>query len=321
MRVRSLGRRRGLPRTAAEAQTPYVCHCKHVHYAEVDKAIRKGAKTMADIQRATTACTRCFGCRFELENMLRAAYGEAYHHETTITLPENAKRAKPPRAMYMPVFAGYRGYDVDTRVVVFNWEGPEEPIPFRADLSTLDGTRVQAIEHVVGPGASAVLDFSRERLDGLLPDGIGVVKLVLETEEVGSLRPYFHLITPTCISSTHEKKGPADPERLKERNYHWIFPIGRGRRDDEAYLFYTNTQTTPMEGQRLIWQSTGGTVEETPLPVIELGQSACIPLHERFQTLNAGEGGAVRLDPPLHAVAGFMLRHEPEAQLWRVQHL
>jgi bacterioferritin-associated ferredoxin len=302
-------------------QAPYVCHCKHVHYATVEKAIRKGARSMADIQRATSACTRCFGCRFELEEMLRSRYGDAYTHEQTITLPDRVKRTRLPRSMYMPVLAGFRGYDVDTRVIVFNWEGPKEPIPFRADLTTLDGARVQAIEHTVAPGSSAVIELGREHIGDLLPDGVGVIKLVLETEEVGSLRPYFHLITPTCISSTHEKKAPNKPDRLEQRNYHWIFPIGAGRRDDESYFFYTNTQTAPMEGQRLVWQSTGGTVEETELPTLELGQSACIPLHERFETLNNGEGGAVRLEPPLHAVAGFMLRHEPEAQLWRVQHL
>jgi bacterioferritin-associated ferredoxin len=320
-RVRRLGRRDSDVRTADETQAPYVCHCKHVHYADVQKAIRKGAKSMADIQRATTACTRCFGCRFELEEMLRAAYGDAYRHEATITLPDKVKRAGMPRSMYMPVLAGFRGYDVDTRVIVFNWEGPDEPIPFRADLMTLEGARVQATDHVVGPGASAVIEYGRSEVADLLPDGVGVVKLVLETEEVGSLRPYFHFVTPTCISSTHEKKGPDNPEKLKQRNYHWIFPIGRGSRADESYFFYTNTQTTPMEGQRLVWQSTGGTVESTELPVLEFNQSACIPLHERFATLNDGDGGAVRLDPPLHAVAGFMLRHEPEAQLWRVQHL
>jgi bacterioferritin-associated ferredoxin len=320
-RVRQLGRRDGAERAADATQAPYVCHCKHVHYADVDKAIRKGARSMADIQRATTACTRCFGCRFELERMLQDAYGDAYHRQSTITLPDGVRGTRLPRSMYMPVLAGFRGYDVDTRVIVFNWEGPAHPIGFRADLLTLDGTRVQAIEHSVASGSSAILDFRGDEAGSRLPGGVGVVKLILETEEVGSLRPYFHLLTPTCISSTHEKKGPADPAKLKERNYHWIFPIGKGRRNDEAYFFYTNTQAVPMEGQRLVWQSTGGAVESTELPTLEFSQSACIPLHERFETLNAGEGGAVRLDPPLHAVAGFMLRHEPEAQLWRVQHL
>jgi bacterioferritin-associated ferredoxin len=321
-RVRRFSRRDGeVVRTADETQAPYVCHCKHVHYADVEKAIRKGASSMADIQRATTACTRCFGCRYELEEMLRAAYGDAYRHEATITLPDRVKRVQLPRSMYMPVFAGFRGYEVDTRVIVFNWEGPEEPVGFRADLMTLDGTRISAVDHSVPSGASAVIDYTRATVGERLPDGVGVVKLVLEAEEVGSLRPYFHMLTPTCISSTHEKKGPDNPQKIKGRNYHWIFPIGRGKRDDESYFFYTNTQTTAMEGQRLVWQSTGGTVETTELPTLELNQSACIPLHERFETLNAGEGGAVRLDPPLHAVAGFMLRHEPEAQLWRVQHL
>jgi bacterioferritin-associated ferredoxin len=308
-------------RPAPDDYVGIVCHCRKVEYSSVRNVIRKGARTMADIQRTTSACTRCFGCRFELEQMLQDAYGDAYHRERTITLPEKIRRTRLPRSMYMPVFAGFRGYDIDTRVIVFNWEGAEHPIPFRADLTTFDGARVQAIEHAVASGHSAVIELGREQVGSLLPDGIGVLKLVLETEEIGSLRPYFHLITPTCISSTHEKKGPDNPEKIKDRNYHWIFPIGAGRRDDEAYFFFTNTQTTPMEGQRLIWQSTGGIVETTDLPSLEFGQSACIPLHERFETLNAGEGGAVRLDPPLHTVAGFMLRHEPEGQLWRVQHL
>ncbi len=309
------------PRSADEAQSEFVCHCKHVSYATVEKAIKKGASSMADIQRTTTACTRCFGCRFELEGMLKSAYGDAYKHEATITLPERLAKNRLPRPMYMPVLAGFRGYEVDTRVIVFNWEGPDEPIAFRADLLTCDGTRVQAIEHEVAPGGSTILDFRRDDVAEVLTDGVGVVRLVLETEEVGSLRPYFHFITPTCISTTHEKKAPSRPEVDKLRNYHWIFPVGAGRRDDESYFFCTNTQTTPMENQQLVWQSTDGVVERTDVPPLEIGQSACVPLHERFRTLNDGAGGAVRLEPTSHTVAGFMIRHEPGRQLWRVQHL
>jgi bacterioferritin-associated ferredoxin len=307
-------------RTADEKQSQFVCHCKHVPYRTVRRAIRGGAQSIADIQRATTACTRCFGCRFELEGLLKDAYGDAYRHETTISLPEKLAAVRLPRAMHMPVLVGFRDYDVDTRVIVFNWEGPKRPVGFRADLVTLDGTRVQALEHSVASGCSEVLEFRRDEVAPLLPDGIGVVKLVLDTEEIGSLRPYFQLVTPTCISSTHEKKGPARPDRDVARNYHWIFPVGAGRRNDESYFFCTNTQTMPM-GHRLVWQSNSGVTESTELPALEFGQSACIPLHERFETINSGQGGAVRLDPATHVVAGFMIRHEPETQLWRVQHL
>jgi bacterioferritin-associated ferredoxin len=308
-------------RSADEAQTDYVCHCKRVNYVTVERAIRKGASSIADIQRKTSACTRCFGCRYELEGMLKDAYGDAYRHETTIALPEKFAKVRLPRPMYMPVLSGFRGYDVDTRVIVFNIEGPERPVGFRADLLQMDGQRVEALQHTVGRGCSVVLDLSRERVGGLLPDGVGIVRLVLDTEEVGSLRPYFQFVTPTGITSTHEKKGPSKPQRQEDRSYHWIFPVGAGRRGDEAYFFCTNTQTLPMSGQRLVWQSNDGTSQSTDMPELEQNQSACVPLHEQLPALLSGEGGAVRLEPATHAVAGFMIRHEPEEQLWRVQHL
>jgi len=322
-RVRDLAGRRRPPveRSADEQQAPYVCHCKHVEYREVDRAIRRGARTIADLQRKTSACTRCFGCRFELEQMLRTAYGDAYTHEATITLPPGAGKTRIPRPMHMPVLAGFGGYDIDTRVIVFNWESAGAAVPFRVDLLKLDGERVRVWQRSVADGHSAIVDLSREVIGDALPDGVGVVKLVLETEAVGSLRPYFHFVTPTSITTTHEKKGPNRPEKQENRHYNWIFPIGAFDRPEEAYFFCTNTQTTPMLGQRLVWQTNGGAVAETPMPDLEFGQSAMVPLHERFPTLNSGEGGTVRLEPATHTVAGFMMRHEPEAQRWRVQHL
>jgi bacterioferritin-associated ferredoxin len=309
------------PRTGLEEQSQYVCHCKHVDYLTVEKAISRGASSIGDIQRKTSACTRCFGCRFELEGMLRAAYGDSYRHETTITLPDKLAKARLPRPMYMPVLAGFGGNAVDTRVIVFNLEGPDRPVAFRADLTTMAGERVQALEHTVARGASAVLDYSREAVGELLPDGVGVVKLVLETEEVGSLRPYFHFVTETGVTSTHEKKGPSKPQKQEDRSYHWIFPVGAAERDDEAYFFCTNTQTAPMTGQQLVWTSNTGVTEAAGLPTLEFGQSACVPLHEELPLFQSGEGGAVRLEPATHAIAGFLIRHEPERQLWRVQHL
>lgn len=309
-------------RAALESQAGFVCHCRRVEYGTVDREIQRGARSIADIQRATTACTRCFGCRFELERMLQAKWGERYVGEAAISLPSGLLPTREPRPMYMPVLAGFRGNEVDTRVIVFNLEGPPEPVHFRADLLRLDGERVAATHHVVADGHSAILDYSRSAVGELLPDGVGVVKLVLDVDAVGSLRPYFHFETPTCISSTHEKKGPNDPARKKDRNYHWIFPIGRSPVREEAYFFATNTQLHPMEGQRFVFETDAGVEQAAALPTLEFEQTSCFPLHEHFPALYDGsEHGAIRLDPAVHTVAGFMIRHEPEAALWRVQHL
>jgi bacterioferritin-associated ferredoxin len=324
-RLRDLtGRKPENGRSSDEAQTAFVCHCKHVEYQTVDKAIRRGARSIADIQRKTSACTRCFGCRFELERMLQDRLGEGYRHESTITLPKGFAKARVPRPMYMPVLAGFHGHDVDTRAIVFNidLEGGQGAVDFRADLVTLAGERVGVWQNTVGEGCSALIDLSREAIGDRLPEGVGVLKLVLEAEEVGSLRPYFQFVTPTSIGSTHEKKGPSRPEKETIRSYHWIFPIGRAARPEEAYFFCTNTQTAPMTGQRLVWQADGGESASAPVPDLEFGQSACVPLHEHFPAVYEGRtGGTVRLEPATHVVAGFMIRHDPEAQLWRVQHL
>ena len=310
-------------RVSTEEQAAYVCHCRHVEYTTVDRAIRSGARTIADLQRRTTACTRCFGCRFELEGMLRSALGTDYRHETTISLPEELrKKTKLPQPMYMPVLAGFAGAEIDTRVIVFNLEGPPAPVGFRADLLALDGSRVRVWKHSVVDGSSAVLDLSRREIGDVLPGGVGVVKLLLDADSVGSLRPYFHWVTPTSLTSTHEKKGPKNPERNSDRSYHWIFPIGPSARREDAYFFCTNTQTAPMAGQRLVWQSNSGHTSSSELPTLEFNQTAVVPLHEAFPDLTTTqEGGAVRLEPATHAISGFMIRVDPERQLWRVQHL
>jgi hypothetical protein len=77
-----------------------------------------------------------------------------------------------------------------------------------------------------------------------------------------------------------------------------------------------------MVGHRLIWQTDGGETATAPLPDLELSQSAFVPLHEHFPAIHEGTvSGTVRLDPATHVVAGFMVRHDVERQLWRVQHL
>lgn len=323
-RIRDLAARSQGNGAATDERTDYVCHCKRVEYRTVDKAIKRGARSIADLQRRTTACTRCFGCRFELESMLEARLGDRYRHVATISLPKDFASGRPPQPMYMPVLAGFRGYDVDTRVIVFNIDLEDDggAVDFRADLMTLDGERVDAIQHTVGKGHSAVLDLSREAIGDKLTDGVGLIRLVLEAEEVGSLRPYFQWVTPTSIGTTHEKKGARKPEKRQDRDYHWIFPIGRTSTPEEAYFFCTNTQMEPMTDQRFVWQTDAGEAESAPLPDLEFNQSVMFPLHDHFPTLYEGKAaGTVRLDPATHAVAGFMVRHDVERQLWRVQHL
>jgi NAD(P)H-nitrite reductase large subunit len=88
---RTIGRRRLqglLTRSGGETEANLVCHCRRVPYTTVEKAILRGAHSIADLQRKTTACTRCFGCRFELEGLLKAHLGDDYHHQTTIALPD-----------------------------------------------------------------------------------------------------------------------------------------------------------------------------------------------------------------------------------------
>lgn len=318
-RISRLFRRPGSPVVEVDdGRKGLVCHCRKVAYRSVREAIVTGDRTIADLQTSTGACTRCFGCRAELERMLKLHLGKRFRPQATVSLPAGVA-SMPVRPMYMPVLAGFQGASVDTRVVVFNWEGPEVPVTFRADLLRLDGVRVGAWEHVVDYGCSAVVDLSRQAIGELLPDGVGVAKVVLETESVGSLRPYFQFVTPTCISSTHEMKGFADPNAPRnDRKYHWVFPIGESTRLEEAYFFVTNTQMEPMPGE-LVWTGDNGETASTPTPTLRFDQSMCVPLHERLPLFTTG--GAVRLAPATHAVAGFMMRHEPERQLWRVQHL
>jgi bacterioferritin-associated ferredoxin len=301
--------------------TGLVCYCRRVEYPAVREAIAGGAKTIADLQRETTACTRCFGCRPELERVLRLNLGAEFKREPTIWLSDDLRKRDAPRPMYMPVLAGFAGSEVHTRAIVFNWEGTDEPVPFRADLLRPDGVRVKVYERSVANGSSAIIDLAGEEVAAALPDGIGVLKLVLSTADVGSLRPYFHLVTPTGITTTHEKRGASDINRIKARNYHWVFPVGIGDRDEEAYFFATNPSTVPMPGE-LVWTPSGGEQESVAIEPIEFEQTACVALHEAFPAIRHGRvGGSVHLTPPTHTVAGFILRHSPAEQLWRVQHL
>lgn len=299
----------------------------------------RGASSLADIQRQTTACTRCFGCRFELERMLQAHLGESYRRTKMVTPPQprrtlrqrlrrpfGVRAALLPARMYMPVLAGYRGRKVETRVVIVHWyddqNRPAEAISVRGDLLALDGTRLKVWQSSIAPCTSAILDV-RELLDGdELPAGVGVLKLVIEAEEVSSLRPYFQFVSDAGITSTHEKKGPRRPEAaLAARRYHWLFPIASSPAPEEAYFFFTNTVGRPMDHHRLIWRTVEGAEESLRLPPLELDQSACVPLQEHFPEIGHGTAaGSVRLEPSPH-VAGFMIRYDARGDLWRVQHL
>jgi len=217
------------PVVAPGALADVVCHCRRVPYATVEAAIRDGrARSLPDIQRETTACTRCFGCRFELQRMLEEELGDQYEPAEFIQLmPEEPSllgriagrlRGKPevlPRRMYMPVLHGFAGRDVDTRVVLFNWPesegGAGRPVSVRADLLALDGTRIAVWNTSVSLGGSSVLTVGELPEADALPAGVGVVKLVVDAEALGSLRPYFQLFSPGGNTSTHEKAGPPCP--------------------------------------------------------------------------------------------------------------
>jgi hypothetical protein len=146
---------------------------------------------------------------------------------------------------------------------------------------------------------------------------------VIDAAQLGSFRPYFHLVSPGGITSTHEKAAPrpsyAPPG---PRPYFWVLPVGYTRRPERAYMFLTATQPQPLDRHTLVWRPVSGPEVRAPLPRLELDQSACVPLHEHFPALERGdEAGTVRIEPNEGVPAGFMIRHDPEADLWRIQHL
>jgi bacterioferritin-associated ferredoxin len=303
-----------------------VCHCRRVPYSEVAAAIENGAETLAKVQEATDACTRCFGCRFELEQMLEDRLGDRYRRTPSVSLVSS--KTGVPRVMYMPVLEGFDGHPVNTRILMFN--SPEDEaqpsngggaITVRLDLIRLDGRRLAARELTLSRGGTAIVEASGLASPSALDRGAGMAKLVIQSEQVGSCRPYFQLHSPDGVTSTHEKKA-ARPKSKLTRHYHWLFPVGHSFGPQEAWMILTNTQSVPMVDQELIWQSDTGAEARAPVPPLERDQTALIPLHEHFSDVAAGGiAGAVRLAPPSHKVAGFMLLREPGLELWRVQHL
>jgi len=336
-------------------RAPVVCHCRQVSHETVEEAIDAGrAASLADLQRQTAACTRCFGCRFELEAMLEDRLGPGYDRTDVVTLPVEEPPPAPrrldglrrllgrgptpapaagplPRRMYMPVLDGFAGHDVRTRVILFNsfderdaGGGRRPDVSLRADLLAPDGTRLSATQVNVKPQHSAVLDTREMMPAGGLLAGLGAVKRVADAAQRGSFRPYFHLISPGGITSTHEKAAPR-PSKLGTpglRSYFWLVPVGYTRRPEHSYVFLTATQPEPLDRHELVWQPESGEEVRSPMPRLELDQSACIPLHELFPAVGRGDrGGTVRIEPNQGVPAGFMIRLDPERETWRIQHL
>src|SRR5689334_8201633 len=76
------------PLTHSVDANAFACHCLKVSYDEVEEAIDDGAKSLADVQIKTTACTHCFGCRFDIERVLRDRIGEGYVPAAVVRRPE-----------------------------------------------------------------------------------------------------------------------------------------------------------------------------------------------------------------------------------------
>ena len=283
---------------------------------------RQGAAHGRRSPTQTTACTRCFGCRSELERMLRLHLGDAFHHEPTVTLPPEFSRIAPTRPMYIPVLAGFRGAAVDTRVIVFNWEGPEKPVSFRADLLRPDGVRVQVWNQEVAYGCSGVIDLSRKAIGSLLPGRRRPDQADPRHRRGGLAAPVFPSRHADLRELDAREEGTGEPEPPERPQVLLDLP-------DRGSASATRRRTSSARTRRWSrWRASwsGRTTRTSggamPIPRLEFDQSACVALHEHFPAIATGaEGGAVRLSPATHAVAGFMIRHEPEGQLWRVQHL
>lgn len=319
----------------SERTTDLICHCRRVPYGTVEAAIDAGAAcSLADVQRETTACTRCFGCRFELERMLEEKLGDKYVKTTFLGRPEDdtstegpgrASTHQVPKRMYMPILHGARGSSVRTRVVIYHWheDGDRpEPVDVRADLLGLDGERHAVWHAQVAPTESVVLNIAD--MDGLdkLADGFGTLKLVVEAERVGSLRPYFHFESAGGITSTHEKSSPRKESiKVHNRRYYWVFPFGAGPRPAESYFYCANATTFPLTEREFVLNCTDGHRSRRAMADLELDQSVVAPLHEYFPAmLDPERAGTVRIRPAAH-VAGHIIRYEPDVDLWRVQHL
>jgi NAD(P)H-nitrite reductase large subunit len=53
-----------------------VCYCMHVSEARIRAAIAAGCRTVDMVRRATTACSGCQTCRYDIEALIAAAGGD-----------------------------------------------------------------------------------------------------------------------------------------------------------------------------------------------------------------------------------------------------
>jgi hypothetical protein len=224
--------------------------------------------------------------------------------------------------MYMPVLAGYGGYEIDTRLIVFNWEGAQEPAGFRLDLMRPNGERVSASRHEAPSGGSTVIDMSRAAVGQLLPEGVGLAKDRARPSR-GRLAPAVLPPRDADLGNDHAREeGPQGPAPARTAALPLDLP-------DRALA--------PAGGGLLLVRQHPARADARPaLGLAERGRRngrssaagdrvravRARPLHEHVDSVAAGaKAGSVRLDPATFKVAGHMLRHDPEAQLWRVQHL
>jgi bacterioferritin-associated ferredoxin len=63
-----------------------ICHCNAVRERTIDKAIRRGAVSVEEIQAECGAATRCGGCEPTVRAMLADRRGEAFVYESVVAI-------------------------------------------------------------------------------------------------------------------------------------------------------------------------------------------------------------------------------------------
>jgi bacterioferritin-associated ferredoxin len=63
-----------------------VCHCNAVRERTIEKAIRRGATTVADIQAECGAAARCGGCEPVVRSMLAHSRRGEFVFETAVAI-------------------------------------------------------------------------------------------------------------------------------------------------------------------------------------------------------------------------------------------
>jgi bacterioferritin-associated ferredoxin len=63
-----------------------VCHCNAVRERTIEKAIRRGAATLEDIQDQCGAAARCGGCEPVVRSMLAEQRRDEFVYETVVAI-------------------------------------------------------------------------------------------------------------------------------------------------------------------------------------------------------------------------------------------